>query len=281
MGKDGQPVTMTAAQAAAQGLGRVPTGTDQQRSAMLDALNRETDPAVQQQMLNKLNAIQTATTPVKEGDPDEANQREFLLQQTLNELNPPPSGSMNWTTNNKPAGAAVELSPVQSQLASDYFTMGPPGIKGNAVAAAKATITQLAKQGYINLRQSRDTGVDTSAKTSIQKPSYTKSGKPLPPEDFFRVDLINPKTGHPYVNPDGSPFVDPKTGKAETEKPPTRVPMEQQPLSGTVVPSPTTATAMPPGALGPAPRGVPDGTIGTTTTGQRGVVRGGYVYPMQ
>jgi hypothetical protein len=276
VGKDGLTHIMTAGEAAKQGLGKAPTGTDPELAGRLDAINREPNQDTKRQMLETLIDQQNRAMPLKPPDEDAANQREFLLNQELNARIPPPSG-FNTGQNENPAGPSTELGPPQSKLAADYFNRGPPGVKGNAVEAAKAAVSQLVQQGYVDLHQSRARGGVgwSDAATTILRPNYTKEGKPLPePQKFFRVDLLNPNTGLPYVDPvTGKPMIDPATGKAPIDKrtgkpttetkPPTEIPMLHQSMS----------SAMP---LGDA-TGVPDGA--TATMGGKAVVaRGGSWY---
>jgi hypothetical protein len=150
-------------------------------------------------------------------------------------------------------------------LTDQYFTRSPdPSIRGNRVAAADAAVQQLIEEHRIDPSQSRTTGIlpGSNISSTIKKPVYNPATKTIEDQDRFRVDLLDPNTKKPVA-----------PGAVQ------RIPMKAPSLSSVVAPTAAKSSQPPAGALGPAPPGAADGTTGTTSTGQRGVVRGGWVFP--
>ena len=260
-----QLLPRTFEQAQQLGLVEAPKTMEGWTALAASASANEPDPAKAQAIRDKVMAFATAAAP-KPTDANESVRNSNIIDRQLQAQMPVPTiplsqgGGMN--TNTLPAGSSPETAVTLQNLTDQYFTRSPdPSIRGNRVAAANAAIQQLIKQGYIDPNQSRAGSLAPGSitATTIQKPVFNKNGT-IEQVPHFRVDIKDPKTGKVYG-----------AGQAPT------VPMATAPpsLSSTVAGSNTP----PAGALGPAPEGAADGTTGTTSTGQRGVVRGGWVYP--
>jgi hypothetical protein len=229
-------------------------------------------PEEAQAIRDKVMAFAVASTP-KATTPNESVQNANIVDQRLSLHAPVPvrSGILGTgvgagaATNMLPAGSSPELGDTLQNLTDQYFTRSPdPSIRGNRVAAADAAVQQLIRQGRINPNQSRDTGLTpgANAPSTIMKPVYNPATKTIEQKPHFRVDLLDPTTKQPVA-----------PGTANN------IPMDAPPLSSAVAPTAAKSNQPPAGALGPAPPGAADGTTGTTSTGQRGVVRGGWVFP--
>ena len=256
-------IQTTAADAANRGL-KVPPKTMEEWQALAQSasVNAKTE-AEAQAIRDRVMAnapVQKTTTP------NESVQNSNIIDQQLSMAMPVPvrSGLLGTgafagaKTNMLPSGASEAAGEMLQDLTDQYFTRNP-STRGNRVASAKAAIQQLIREGYIDPNQSRDvSGAPGSADAStINKGLYHKDGS-ISQEPRFRVDVKDPHTGKVF-GPGEAPKV-----KMDT------------PMSATVTANTDTP---PPGALGPAPPGTPDETMGTTNTGQRSVVRGGWVFP--
>jgi hypothetical protein len=262
----------TAAQAQKEGLVAAPKSMEEWNALAASASANAKSPEEAQAIRDKVMAFAVASTP-KSTTPNESVQNANIVDQRLSLHVPIPvrSGLLGTgvgagaATNMLPAASSPELGDTLQNLTDQYFTRSPdPSIRGNRVAAADAAVQQLIRQGRINPNQSRDvSGAPGSAGPStINKPVYNPATKTVEQKPHFRVDLLDPNTKRPVA-----------PGTANN------IPMETPPLSSVVAPTAAKSSQPPAGALGPAPPGAADGTTGTTSTGQRGVVRGGWVFP--
>ena len=204
--------------------------------------------------------------------PNESVQNANIVDQRLALRMPVPTGTGiagtgiggGAATNSLDAASSPELAVTLQNLTDQYFTYSPDrSVRGNRVAAADAAIQQLIEEHRIDPSQSRTTGIMPGANISstINKSTYNAATKATEPQPRFRVDLLDPNTKKPVA-----------PGAV------VNIPMKPASLSSVVAPT-ATKGSMPAGALGPAPPGAADGTTGTTNTGQRSVVRGGWVFP--
>jgi len=242
-----------------------PTSTDQFTAAQQQQIVNEKDPEKRRALIEGFTSAQTMAP--KATDANESVRNSNIVNRQLQSQLPVPTiplsqgGGMH--TNTLPAGASPELETTLQNLTDQYFTYSPDkSIRGNRVGAADAAIQQLIRDKYIDPNQSRAGGWAPGSLTAltINKPVFNKDGS-ITQVPHFRVDIVDPKTGKPFPS-----------GKAPT------IPMA---MSSVVAPAvaATKDQTPPAGALGPAPAGAADGTTGTTSTGQRGVVRGGWVFP--
>lgn len=285
--KNGQPTTMRAGDAAAQGLAKAPSSIEEAMAPQVAALNATTDDQTRQAIIARYQEAQAATAKPAEVNANETNHQRAMLDTVLNTAFPPNvTEGPDWASgeNKLDAGAAPALDPVLMDLTQQYMKSGPLSTRGNVLAAGNAALAQLKKDGYIDPAQNQKRAIGRGVMddaTSTLRPTMTGGT-----QNRFRIDLINPNTGQPYVNADGTPYTDPKTGAAPIDKrtgkpttetiPPTHIQMTP-PLSATVTPGQTAGTgALPPGALAPA-QGVPDGAM-ATMQGKPLVARGGNWY---
>jgi hypothetical protein len=266
-----QLIPATFAQAQQRGLVSAPTSMEGWNALAASASANAKTPEEAQAIRDKVMAFAVASAP-KATTPNESVQNANIADQRLALRLPPPVGTGAFGTgigggaasNTLPAGSSPELEVTLQNLTDQYFSRSPdPAIRGNRVAASDAAVQQLIEEGRIDPSQSRTTSVWPGANipTTINKSVYNPASKTIEPKPHFRVDLLDPKTKKPVA-----------PGAVVS------VPMAAPPLSSVV--APTAAKGQPPaGALGPAPPGAADGTTGTTSTGQRGVVKGGWVFP--
>ena len=255
--KTGQIVPATAVDAIQRGLVVPSTSIDQGTQARLDAINLQQDPLVKQQMINDFIAQQSGLTTVKAPtDPNkDASQRAFIIEQGLGRAyDVPYSSGPQPMTNTDPSTASPDLNPVLNQLTSDFMQRGPPGVKGNPIAAFNAAHAQLLRQGYMNPTYSRDTGL-LDRGSVIQTTQYDKAGNPIGLSPHFKIDIVQPSG--------------PNKGKAYPPgTAPKSIPMDLG-LSSTVTPEPVGK------ALYDAP-GMPNGQ--GVINGKRVIVRDGVAY---
>jgi hypothetical protein len=257
------PATFAQAQASNGRIVPVPKTTEEWNALAASAAANAKTPEEAQAIRDKVMAFSTSLTP-KQLTPNENVQNRNIIDQQLGTqmpvpvTNTPVVGGMR--TNTLPAGASPELDLTLGNLTDEYYYRSTnPQIRGNRVGAANAAIQQLIREGMINPNQDRSvSGMPGSTGAgSINKGVFNKATGQVEPQQYFRVDILDPKTKQPFA-----------AGQAPT------VHMTPS-LSSVVVPKPP-ANDNPP--IADAPPGAPDGRRAQLPDGRVGVVRGGKVY---
>jgi hypothetical protein len=246
--------------------------------------------------------------------PDQAGAAQDNLDQAMARRFPPPPVSVKdqaWLSPARANGADnARLVALQTQL---YQTSPEGGVRGNWRGAADAAITQAQQEGWMPTEQeasenrahfigtgalSKDHTFQTQDPQGKTTNTFYLLPKKEPGSPASKQPLSSAIVGTgPGTGTRPAPAV---TAPAPATSPP---PTDSNPgflstlftnpfnfkgvgsATAAPAPAPTPTPApggqLPPGAIGVAPSGVPDGSTATSSRGVRGTVRGGFIYPAE
>jgi len=249
---------------------------------MNQAIALERDPARRQQLLEAYQSV----IPPKAVESKEAYDLAQVNYRTDQRLYPiPQQGSLNWGVKDNVAftpraQAAIDQRTQQLQMQSPYLRNNPSlaheravqSLQNEGVLPTQAQVNEQRKPTRTKITSVGTAGDDRI--TTFQAPGANTA------TDHMIVDVLNagpapapaPATTGSSVS---SAFNPPAGGGAGSSY--------QTPEASWLTPSSGGASAAPgptpPGSLGPAPPGIPNGKVGTVPqTGQRAIVVNGFMY---
>jgi hypothetical protein len=235
----------------------------------------------------------------KEISPLEALQRKSVYNKVVQDAFPgiPQSraSQLGYAQRNEKAVLNPADDVTYTELANQYYTYGPAGVRGDPYAAGQMALKELQQKGVI--RRS----VDREAHTDIYNPHIVEYQTDKGPVQYFRIpslqeeaeplkNTVAPTTSAPATSaPAATPAAPASSGASENPgflstlftnpfnfKGTGGAPA---PTAAAPAPAPQAAGATPAGALMAVPNAVENQT-GTTRDGTRFIVHGGFAYPV-